>query len=138
LINKIDLLFQGKPVIMFSNKEKFIIHKSNEPCGNLQQQDNPDSSTDVIDFIKKTYPKQKYLALVFEIMNNHNLIDVNLFFIAFPNLHVADVVSFFNNRFDKSDTSDARYLKLCKYLRQKKIRFPKCAIKNPVAQKYVC
>jgi hypothetical protein len=27
---------------------------------------------------------------------------------------------------------------LCKYLRSKQIKFPKIAIKNPVAQKYVC
>jgi hypothetical protein len=27
---------------------------------------------------------------------------------------------------------------LCKFLRSKQIKFPKIAIKNPVAQKYVC
>jgi hypothetical protein len=123
---------------MFSNKEKFTIHKNNETCDNDQIQENPSVSFQpaIIEFIKKTYPKQKYLTLVFEIMNTHNLIDANLFFIAFPNLHVADVCAFFNNRFDKN--IDSRYLKFCKFLRQKQIRFPKVAIKNPLAQKYIC
>jgi hypothetical protein len=125
---------------MFSNKEKFIIHKSDESCQTSPShgEENLTDSTHnaVIEFIKKTYPKQKYLTLVFEIMNNHNLIDASLFLIAFPNLHVADVCAFFNNRFDKN--IDSRYKKFCKFLRQKKIRFPKVAIKNPIAQKYVC
>jgi hypothetical protein len=128
-----------KPVIMFSNKEKFIIHKNDESCKSSQtQEENPNDSLQsaVIEFIKNTYPKQKYLTLVFKIMNTHNLIDANLFFIAFPNLHVADVCAFFNNRFDKN--IDSRFIKFCKFLRQKKIRFPKVAIKNPIAQKYVC
>jgi hypothetical protein len=132
-------LLNEKPVIMFSNNEKFIIHKNDESCKSSQtQEENPNDSfqSAVIEFIKNTYPKQKYLTLVFKIMNTHNLIDANLFFIAFPNLHVADVCAFFNNRFDKN--IDSRFIKFCKFLRQKKIRFPKVAIKNPIAQKYVC
>jgi hypothetical protein len=27
---------------------------------------------------------------------------------------------------------------LCKFLRSKEIKFPKIAVKNPVAQKYLC
>jgi hypothetical protein len=90
-----------------------------------------------MDFIAKTYPKQKYLPLVFSILEKHNLIDDNLFFIPFQ-LHVADVCAFLNNRFGKILTTDLRYIKLCKFLQSHKIKFPKISIKNPVAQKYLC
>jgi hypothetical protein len=140
LINKVDCLLRGKKTNMFSNNDKFIIHKVNEFCAPVLPElaENVGDNDTVLTFVKNMYPKQKYLILVFEIMHSHDLIDSNLFFKQFPNLHVADVCSFFNNRFGKSDTTDPRYIKLCKFLHQKKIRLPKVAIKNPVAQKFLC
>jgi hypothetical protein len=52
--------------------------------------------------------------MVFKILQPLNLIDNNLFFTSFPNIHVADFCSFINNKFEKNGG------------------------KNPVAQKYVC
>jgi hypothetical protein len=140
LINKVDCLLKGKKTIMFINNEKFYIHKVNEFCAPAAASlaDNPIENDNVVTFVKNMYPKQKYLILAFEIMHNHQLIDSNLFFVQFPNLHVADVCAFLNNRFGKSESTDPRFIKLCKFLHQKKIKFPKVAIKNPVAQKLLC
>ena len=142
LINKVDNLFKGHKAIMFSNKTSYVIHPKNQPCGissNSSLLDSPISSSDqVTDFIRLTYPKQKYLSLIFNILNPYNLIDSNLFFKEFPNIHVADFCAFINNRFGKTPTTDARFVKLCKFFQLNQIKFPKIAIKNPVAQKYVC
>jgi hypothetical protein len=76
--------------------------------------------------------------MVFKILQPLNLIDNNLFFTSFPNIHVADFCSFINNKFEKNGGTDQKFIKLCKFLRSNQIKFPKIAIKNPVAQKYVC
>jgi len=127
---------------MFSNGEKFIIHKENESCG-LTTIDSEISEThspqqNVMEFIKETYPKQKYLSLIFTIIEKHHLFDDNLFCNAFPNIHIADICSFFLNRFGKMENTDNRYIKFCKFLQKKGIKLPKISIKNPVAQKYLC
>ncbi|MEI7486021.1 MAG: hypothetical protein WCJ72_01210 [Chryseobacterium sp.] len=142
LINKVDNLFNGHKAIMFSNKTIFVIHPKNQPCKTTLKTTllNGDSnfSDQITDFIKSTYPKQKYLILIFNILNPYNLIDSNLFFKEFPNIHVADFCAFINNRFGKTPTTDAKFVKLCKFFQMNQIKFPKIAIKNPVAQKYVC
>ena len=142
MINQVDLLFKGEKAIMFSNGEKFIIHKVSEPCGLTNTESSDENFTphqNVMEFIKETYPKQKYLPLVFDIIEKHNsFFDANLFCIPFPNIHVADLCSFFLNRFGKNDNTDSRYIKLCRYLQKKGIKLPKISIKNPIAQKYLC
>jgi len=143
LINQIDLLLKGKQVTMFLNNEKFVIHKLDEPCGvsdtNIGNTGSSvlSSQNNVITFIKETYPKQKYLPLAFAILEKHNLFDTNLFCIPYPNLHIADICSFFLNGFGKTDKTDARYIKFCKFLQKKGVKLPKISIKNPVAQKYL-
>ena len=130
-------MFNGEKVTMFSNGEKFIIHKENEPCGlaadgAISESDSPHKN--VMEFIKETYPKQKYLPLAFAIIEKHHLFDDNLFCVPFPSIHIADICAFFLNRFGKNDNTDPRYTKFCKFLQKKGIRLPK----NPVAQKYLC
>jgi hypothetical protein len=143
LINKVDCLLKGEPVTMLLAGEKFIIHKFSEPC-DLHENNNNDPnynsniSHPANDFVAKTYPKQKYLSLAIDILNRNNLIDHNLYFIHFPNMHLVDVCAFFNNRFGKHKTTDAKLIKLCKFLKKKQIKFPKVSIKNPVAQTYIC
>ena len=134
-------MFNGEKVTMFSNGEKFIIHKENEPCGlaadgAISESDSPHKN--VMEFIKETYPKQKYLPLAFAIIEKHHLFDDNLFCVPFPSIHIADICSFFLNRFGKNDNTDPRYIKFCKFLQKKGIRLPKICLKNPVAQKYLC
>jgi len=123
---------------MFSNNTVFVIHPKNKPCGQQLKNSSDTLNDQVFEFIKNTYPKQKYLAMVFKILQPLNLIDNNLFFTSFPNIHVADFCSFINNKFEKNGGTDHKFIKLCKFLRSKQIKFPKIAIKNPVAQKYVC
>lgn len=128
---------------MFLNQKHFVIHAKNKPCQQINDSKNSDSNTNdinhqVVDFLQKTYPKQKYLPIIFKILESHNLIDENLFFTDFPNIHMADLCSFVNNSFAKPTSTDAKFIKFCKFLHAKGIRFPKISIKNPVAQKYLC
>jgi len=142
LINKVDHLFLGKKAIMFSNGEQFIIHKVDEPCGltntEIENYEQPSIQQNILDFIKETYPKQKYLSIVFNIMEKHNLFDDNLFCVPFPNIHIADICSFFLHRFGKNENTDPRYIKFCRFLQKKGVKLPRISIKNPVAQKYLC
>ena len=84
------------------------------------------------------YPKQKFLTLVFDILITNNLIDENLYFIPFQQVHIADFCTFLNNNFGKLNSTDGKYIKLCKYFQNLNLKFPKVGIKNPVAQKYLC
>jgi len=86
---------------MFSNNTVFVIHPKNKPCGQQLKNSSDTLNDQVFEFIKNTYPKQKYLAMVFKILQPLNLIDNNLFFASFPNIHVADFCSFINNKFEK-------------------------------------
>jgi hypothetical protein len=138
LINCVEKLFQDKNVTMFVNKEIFLIHHQNQPCGISQNQSKVFSKHKVFDFITNMYPKQKYLTLVFELIIEKNLIDDRLYFIDFSNVHVADFCTFINNKFGKINLTDHKYIKLCKYLQTQKLQFPKVSIKNPVAHKYLC
>jgi len=138
LINQIDQLFKGEIVTMFTNGEQYIIHKKNEPCGtfNSDISETPSHHQLVLEFIKDKYPKQRYLSLIFEILKKHELFDENLFCIPFPNIHIADVCSFFLNRFSKNE--NIRLIKFCKFLQKKGVKLPRISIKNLEAQKYLC
>jgi len=141
LINKIDCLLKGEKVNMFLGGEKYIIHKLSEPCDLLPIEQNVNINDDIHpakEYVNSTYPKQKHLKFAIDIIERNNLIDHNLYFIAFPDLHLADVCAFFNNRFKNKKSTDPRIIKLCKFIQTSKIKFPKVSIKNPVAQKYVC
>jgi len=140
IINQVDHLFRGQIATMFSNQTIFVIHPKGRLCGPKDKKNSVVNSLHehVNDFIKTNYPKQKHLSMVFDILEPYNLIGKNLFFTSFPNIHLADIVSFFNNKFGKLATTDPRFLKICKFFRTQNIKFPKIAIKNPVAQKYVC
>jgi hypothetical protein len=94
------------------------------------------TNTAVSDFIQSTYPKQKYLKIVAKILEKHNLVNDDLFFASFTDIHLADFCSFINNKFDKKE--NIRLIKLCKFIQSQKIRFPNVCIKNSSAKKYLC
>jgi hypothetical protein len=140
LINQVNRLFQGKSATMFTNKDIFIIHDINNHCRPLEHEKNQKShvQNQVLEYLKNTYPKQKFISLFFDVLNKNQLVDENLFIVGFPNIHIADLCSFINNKFGKQNTTDPRFLKLCKYLQTSQLRFPRVSIKNPVAIKYLC
>ena len=147
-------MLKGEPVTMLLNGDKFIIHKLSEPCdllndttehNNNHNNNNNNNNTDsdsihpAKEFVIKTYPKQKYLLFVVDILNSKNLIDHNLYCTSLSQkIHLADVFAFFNNRFGKHESTDPKLIKFCKSLQRHDVKFPKVSIKNPVAQKYVC
>lgn len=138
IINDIGNLFSGNIVNMFTNGQRFLIHPQNETCPNLTSNDQTQTlsnSTEknVNQFISENYPKNKYLHIVFKILLKKDLINNDLFFKDFSNLHIVDFCAFINNRFGKKDKTDVNLLKFCKYLKTESIRFPKVCIKNPVA-----
>lgn len=143
LINQVDRLLQGNPVTMLLGGDKFIIHKLSESCDPIStpEHDNDTFSGNIHpakEFALQMYPKQKYLHFVIDKLVNKNLLDSDLYFFEYPNLHLADVCAFFNNRFGKPKSTHAKFIKLCKFLQENKIQFPMVSIKNPVAKKYVC
>jgi hypothetical protein len=139
MINCIDQFFQGINVTMFVNNDTFVIHKSDQSCHSLPTESSkPLLMTTVHDFIKSMYPKQKFLFLVFNLLVNQKLINDDLYFIPFPKIHIADFCSFINNKFGKINTTDQRFIKLCKHFQGLNLKFPKVSIKNTVAQKYLC
>jgi len=138
IINKVENLFNAtQRAVMFANKETFIIHRADQDCSHSSgSNDETTDHTLVSDFVQSTYPKQKYLKIVATILEKHDLINEDLFFIQFDNIHLADFLSFINNRFDKKKNTNL--IKLCKVLQTKNIKFPNVCIKNPVAKKYLC
>ena len=130
-------MFIGKMASMFANKHKFIIHQANQPCTPTPIEENEKSIQHEIKlFISANYPKQKFISLVFDTLLKHNLINNDLIFTHFPNIHVADFCSHINNRFDKN--SNVRMLNLCKYLQKNNVKFPLVCIRNPLARKFLC
>ena len=123
---------------MFSNEQVFVIHPKHTPCSRKEIA-SPDNTIqqNITDLLQNTYSKQKLLPLVFKLIVKKNLIDDNLFFIQF-NIHVADFISFINNRFGKINTTEGRFLKLAKHLQTLQLKLPKAAVKNPVAAKFLC
>jgi hypothetical protein len=141
LINCVEQLFLNKSATMFVNRNQFIIHPVNKPCGKETVSLDPVQplKLQVDQFIKLYYPKQKFIKFVFDILTKHKLINEDLMFIDFVDIHVADFCSFISNPFNKQKKKNhLKIEKLCKYLRQKRITFPVVCIKNPLAQKYLC
>lgn len=141
MINTVDQLFQNKSVNMFANKELYLIHPQSQPCANASDNNDKSNTTEKhkgLEFVTSMYPKQRFLPLLCETLFTHNLIDEQLYFVSAKNIHLADFISFINNRFSKGSTVDMKYIKLCKYLQSNDIRFPRVSIKNPLAQKYLC
>jgi len=138
IINKVENLFNAtQRAVMFANKETFIIHRADQDCSHSSgSNDETTDHTLVSDFVQSTYPKQKYLKIVATILEKHDLINEDLFFIQFDNIHLADFLSFINNRFDKKKNTNL--IKLCKVLQTENVKFPNVCIKNPVAKKYLC
>jgi len=157
IINKVEQLFNGgQHSTMFVNNERFAIHLLDQPCSSVgakhsaSVEESAECSNSINDqvhnFVVSTYPKNKFLPLVFKNLVKHNLIDDDLFFIDFPSIHVADFCAFINNSFGKSSNSSSSsssnsknktngtLLKLCKFIRTKQIKFPAICIKNPVAR----
>ncbi len=136
IINKVENLFnENQQAIMFANKQTFLIHPSEQDCSHVQESSEDERNHVVLDFILSTYPKQKYLKLVANILEKHELVNSDLFFSNFPDIHLADFCSFINNRFDKR--KNVRLFELCKFIQSKNIRFPKVCIKNPRANKFL-
>lgn len=140
-----DQLFKGSSATMFANNEQFTIHPLDQPCSlanittssSLNDTANSEESIgdQVQNFVINTYPKNKFLPLVFKNLVKHNLIDSDLFFIDFPTIHLADFCAFINNSFgNKKTKSNSLLLKLCRFIRTKHIKFPVICIKNPVAR----
>jgi len=153
VINQVEQLFQGLSATMFVNNERFTIHLSDQPCSQENRPDLNESvefkdtiGDQVQDFIVHSYPKNKFLPLVFKNLIKHDLIDADLFFVDFPAIHVADFCAFINNSFgnnskgsgnssnSKNNKTNGLLLKLCKFIRTKHIKFPVICIKNPVAR----
>lgn len=141
LVNSVEKLFLGKRTTMFANEKRFVIHSESSKCGPpppAASAQNSDIENEIHLFLSHVYPKNKNLRLVFNIMMQHQLINESLFFVTFPHIHIADFSSFLLNRFDQQEKTSKEMIKLCKYLQRSKIRFPKIAIKNPIAQKLLC
>jgi len=123
---------------MFVNSEIFVIHLESQPCGGGQTSTNEQKvKHKVLGFVQSMYPKQKFLPLIFDSIVQMNLINDKMYFTDHPHVHVADFCSFINNRFGKNEVAP-KFIKLCKYLQSLDLRFPKAAVKNPLAQKYLC
>jgi hypothetical protein len=142
LINRVDNLFRGTDATMYIHNTLYVIHPHNKPCSRTIENEpinSGDTTQQRIDnFLRSTYPKQKYLPLLFSILHPHALFNQHLFFNDFVNVHVADFCSFIVNPFGKPGTTDAKFVKVCKYLQAKHIVLPKVAVKNPVAAKFLC
>lgn len=145
LINCVDQLLLPSSttpwaVTMFANQKVYVIHEENELCrDNQQNQKELTTTTDVQReinlFLAQTYPKNKTLPMVFQILSKRNIINDDLFFTDFPQLHVADICTFLNNRFGEKQKINSGLVKFCKYIKNLGIKIPKIAIKNPVALK---
>lgn len=138
IVNKVENLFNdNQKAIMFANKQLFVIHKADQDCSQTSSGVNDDTNCKAItDFVQSTYPKQKYLKIVATILEKHDLINEDLFFLNFANIHLADFLSFINNRFDKKKNNPLT--KLCKFIQGQNIKFPNVCIKNATAKKYLC
>ena len=137
IINQVENLFNAtRQAIMFANKQTFIIHDADRDCSQASGSPDEKTNTAASDFIQSTYPKQKYLKIVAKILEKNNLVNDDLFFLNFTDIHLADFCSFINNKFDKKE--NVRLIKLCKFIQSQKIRFPNVCIKNPKAKKYLC
>jgi len=140
MVNRVDYLLQNKKTEMFVNNEIYVIHPENQFCNLPNGTDSSEVQTksNILEFINSTYPKQKYLSLIFNPLVQRNMINDELYFIPYPDIHIADFCVFLNNKFGKVETTNNKLIKFCKYLQSLKFKFPKVSVKNPVAQKYLC
>ena len=139
LINQIDLLFSKSTVTMFAENKTFVIHQQGvECCCEKTSIETDMTSTQLEDYISHSYPKQKFLKIIANILVKKDLLNSDLYFIDNEKVHVADFISFIINRFDKNNKPDARIVKLCKTLAHKNVKFPNVSIKNPQAKKLLC
>jgi len=137
IINQVENLFNNtQRAIMFANKQTFLIHNADQDCSQALGSTEEKTNTAISDFIQSNYPKQKYLNIVAKILEKHNLLNDDLYFLNSANIHLADFCSFINNRFIKNE--NVRLIKLCKFIQSQKIRFPNVCIKNSNAKKYLC
>jgi hypothetical protein len=123
---------------MFANQERFIIHKADTFCNTENQTQNSNKNdilTECNALLTCSYPKNKILPIIIKSLTNFKMINKDLFFNSFPNIHIIDFLSFINNKFGKKETTEHNMIKLCKHINSKKIQFPKISIKNPVARK---
>ena len=139
-----EQLFFNKPVKMFANNTVYVIHNENESCDTSSlTDDNTNQSNiqhEIESFLSQSYPKNKTLPLVFQILVKRNLINDDLFFHNFPDIHIADFCSFLLNKFvnkNSKSNHNSSMIKLCKYIKAENIKIPKIAIKNPVANKLI-
>ena len=140
LINCIEKLFANQPTQMFYQNTIYVIHTADSVCQppNRLSNDTTDSLNDTVNqFVSTYYPKNRFIALVFNVLLNHNLITKDLFFDQFPTIHIVDFASFIQNKFGDKHKIDPFMLKLLKSLQSQHIKFPRIAIKNPVAKKYL-
>ena len=135
MINCVDFLFSGKTTTMFANHEKYIIHKKKDLCASSETIQQSKIDDELNKFLALTYPKNKTIPIVLNILSKKNLINEDLFFNDFLDIHVADFCSFLNNRFGEKNKNPVKMIKFCKYLNNLSIKIPKLAIKNPVAYK---
>lgn len=141
VINYVNNLFLGKTATMFANNKKFVIHSEDELCdsiSNTNEQNTQQESSiehDIKEYLSNAYPKSKNLFLVSKIFIQNELLNSNLFFKKFPNIHLADFFAYINNKFDKQKETNTPMIKFCKYLQKEKIKLPRIVIKNPNAQK---
>jgi hypothetical protein len=140
IINCVEQLLHNKSVEMFVNHTIFVIHSKDAPCSLSVSNDHNDNLSvkqQLNEFILLTYPKQKFLNIVCNTLTKNNLINSDLCFTDFDSIHIADFLSYINNKFNKGH-SDPRIIKLCKLLQNKQLRFPNVSVKNPAAKKYLC
>lgn len=139
IINLVDQLFLGHSATMFANGEKYVIHSENYLCNlptsSVENIPLQQIERDVKEYLLSVYPKNKNMYLVSTIVLKNNILDQNLFFTNTKNIHFADFCSYINNKFDSPDKTNSMLLKFCKQLQKQQIKFPKVAIKNPIAQK---
>jgi len=139
IINKIENLFNTtQKVEMFANKNVYIIHEVDQYCV-MPKEDKSNNKTPpipVLDFISNTYPSQKFLKIVGNILVKHDILNSDLFFKENNAIHLADFLAYINNRFDKQENT--RMTKLCKMLQSKNIKFPCVCVRNNLAKRFLC
>jgi hypothetical protein len=69
LINQVDLLFSKSTVTMFAENKTFVIHQQGvECCCEKPIEETDMTSTQLEDYISHSYPKQKFLKIISNIL----------------------------------------------------------------------
>jgi len=139
LINQVDNLLTGYPTSMFASGITYVIHDENKPCGqSLPTQTAFQLSEAITKFLNTTYPKQKLLPLVLNILLQKDLITDEFYFKDHNNVHIIDFCRYILNKFDKNDKPNPALKNLIKTLQANQVRFPNACISNPMAKKLLC